>query len=77
MSTVEIKIGLSISLSGKFRLQGEQALRGLQLWHSYINAQGGLPLQNQGNRVVRLIWYDDHSEIGVVQRNLFRLLRED
>ncbi len=77
MSTLETTIGLSISLSGKFRVQGEQALQGLLLWQSYVNAQGGLPLQNQGKRVVRMIWYDDRSQIGDVQKNLLRLLRED
>src|SRR5215469_17367597 len=77
MSTVATTIGLSISLSGKFRIQGEHALQGLLLWQSYVNAQGGLPLESQGKRAVRLIWYDDRSQIGDVQKNLLRLLRED
>jgi branched-chain amino acid transport system substrate-binding protein len=77
MNTAETKIGLSISLSGKFRVQGEHALQGLLLWQSYVNAHGGLPLENQGKRVVRLIWYDDHSQIADLRKNLLRLLRED
>ena len=77
MSTAETTIGLSISLSGKFRVQGKHALQGLLLWQSYVNAQGGLPLQKQGKRVVRLIWYDDSSQIADLRKNLLRLLRED
>src|SRR5215469_2605449 len=77
MSTLETTIGLSISLSGKFRVQGEHALQGLLLWQSYVNAQGGLPLPKQGKRVVRLIWYDDRSQIADLRKNLLRLLRED
>ena len=77
MSTPVTTIGLSISLSGKFHSQGEQALQGLLLWQLYINAQGGLPLQNQGKQPVRLVWYDDRSQIRVAQKNVLRLLRGD
>ena len=55
MSRPDISIGLSISLSGKFHLQGEHAIQGLLLWRSYINAQGGITVQNGEKRPVRLI----------------------
>ena len=48
MSRPEITIGLSVSLSGKFHLQGQQTLDGARLWQSYINAQGGIVVQNGG-----------------------------
>ena len=73
----EIKIGLSISLSGGFHLQGRQALQGSLLWQSYINAQGGIAVGNGEKRSVRLIWYDDHSQISCARKNVLRLLRED
>jgi branched-chain amino acid transport system substrate-binding protein len=73
----EIKIGLSISLSGRFQLQGQQALQGVRLWQSYINAQGGIAVQNGEKRLVRLTWYDDHSQISFARKNVFQLLRED
>src|SRR6266849_3941530 len=63
MSGPEITIGLSISLSGRFSLQGQQALHGFLLWQSWINAQGGVAVRNGEKRSVRLIWYDDHSRI--------------
>ena len=63
MSRPEITIGLSVSLSGKFHPQGQQALQGIRLWQAYINAQGGIAVQNGEKRSVRLIWYDDRSQI--------------
>ena len=77
MSRSEITIGLSVSLSGKFHLQGQQALQGARLWQSYMNAQGGIVVQNGEKRSVRLIWYDDRSQISGARKNVFRLLRED
>jgi branched-chain amino acid transport system substrate-binding protein len=77
MSRPEITIGLSVSLSGKFHLQGQQTLQGARLWQSYINAQGGIVVQNGDKRSVRLIWYDDRSQTSCVRKNVFRLLRDD
>jgi branched-chain amino acid transport system substrate-binding protein len=73
----EVAVGLSISLTGKFRPQGEQALQGIRLWRSYINAQGGIAIWNGEKRSVRLIWYDDGSQISFARKNVFQLLRED
>src|ERR1035438_5077273 len=77
MSRSEITIGLSVSLSGKFHLQGQQALQGARLWQSYINAQGGIVVQNGETRSVRLIWCGDRSQISCARKNVFRLMRED
>jgi ABC-type branched-subunit amino acid transport system substrate-binding protein len=55
----EVAVGLSIPLTGKFHPQGQQALQGIRLWQSYINAQGGIAVWNGEKRSVRLIWYDD------------------
>ncbi len=77
MSRPEITIGLSVSLSGKFYLQGQQTLQGARLWQSYINAQGGIVVQNGEKRSVRLIWYDDRSQTSCVRKNVFRLLKDD
>src|SRR5260370_31285608 len=76
MSRPEIIIGLSVSLSGKFHPQGQQALQGIRLWQAYINAQGGIAVQNGEKKSVRLIWYDDRSQISFARKNVFQLLRE-
>src|SRR5215831_18543878 len=73
----EVAVGLSISLSGKFRLQGQQALQGIRLWQAYINAQGGIAVRTGENRSVRLIWYDDRSQISFARKNVLQLVRED
>jgi branched-chain amino acid transport system substrate-binding protein len=77
MSKPEITIGLSVSLSGKFHPQGQQALQGARLWQAYINAHGGIAVQNGEKRSVRLIWYDDRSQSSFARKNVFQLLRED
>jgi branched-chain amino acid transport system substrate-binding protein len=77
MSRPEITIGLSVSLSGKFHPQGQQALQGARLWRAYINAQGGIGVQNGEKRSVRLIWYDDRSQINFARKNVCQLLKED
>ena len=77
MNALEITVGFSISLSGKFQLQGRQALQGLLLWQSYINAQGGIAIRAGEKRAVRLIWYDDRSRINGARENVVQLLRTD
>lgn len=76
-SKPEVTVGLSISLTGRFRPQGRQALQGIRLWQSYINAHGGIAVQNGAKRSVRLIWYDDHSQITAARTNVLKLLRVD
>src|SRR6266436_3800983 len=76
-SKPEVTVGLSISLTGRFRSQGQQALQGIRLWQSYINAQGGVAVRGWGEKSVRLIWCDDRSRISCARKHVFRLLRED
>ena len=73
----EVAVGLSISLTGRFCPQGQQALQGIRLWRSYINAQGGIAVRGGEKRSVRLIWYDDRSQVSFARKNVFQLLRED
>lgn len=35
----EVRAGVSLSLSGAFGLQGEQALNGLRLWVEYVRGE--------------------------------------
>ena len=63
-------VGTSLSLSGRFRRQGEQALRGLQLWVEYARRAGPRPAP-------RLIVLDDQSRTSVAQAHARRLLAED
>ena len=76
MSEPAIRVGLSVSLSGRFQLQGRQALDGVRLWLSYANAHGGISLAD-GLRPIRLVWYDDGSHAGRTRENILRLIRND
>jgi branched-chain amino acid transport system substrate-binding protein len=76
-SKPEVAVGLSVSLTGRFHSQGQQALQGILLWQSYCNAQGGIAVRNGEKSTVRLIWYDDRSQISFARKNVFQLLRED
>jgi branched-chain amino acid transport system substrate-binding protein len=77
VSEREITAGLSVSCSGRFHIQGQQALRGLLLWQSLVNAHGGIAVGAADRRPVRLVWYDDLSQTHCARTNVFRLLRED
>ncbi len=76
-SEPEIVVGLSISLTGQFAQQGQQALAGIRLWQFYVNAHGGIPLGTQSRRTVRLVYYDDQSRSSLARQNALRLLQQD
>lgn len=74
----KITVGISIALSGKFRLQGDQALRGVQLWVAYVNQMGGIYLKERAQSLqVELIAYNDQSKMDRAKDNVVRLLKED
>ena len=78
MPTTNITAGVSISLSGKFQMQGRDAFNGLCLWQKYINQRGGIYLTSQCKSIpVRLISYDDRSSLSQTQENVYRLLKRD
>ena len=53
-----------------------QALNGVLLWHSHANAQGGISIDGDIPRAVRLIWYDDGSQISRTRENVLLLIRD-
>ncbi len=63
----EILAGASLSLSGRFRLQGQEALNGIRLWVDHVRPL--LP--------VRLIVRDDGSRSDQTKENARLLLTED
>ena len=77
MSDHDIRVGLSVSVSGRFKLQGQQALSGVLLWQSHANAQGGISINSGVSRSVRLVWYDDGSRANRARDNVLQLIRND
>ena len=55
-----IKVGIAVSLTGQFRLQGKQTLAGIRAWVDDCNAAGGMRVA-QSDRPVELVWRDDGS----------------
>jgi branched-chain amino acid transport system substrate-binding protein len=72
----EITVGLSVSTSGTFQLEGQQALHAILLWQSHVNAQGGITVGSV-SRPIRVIWYDDEGRVSRTRENVLRLLRGD
>lgn len=54
------KVGIPVSLTGQFGLQGRQTLAGIHAWANDVNRSGGLRVAGEGTPV-NLIWYDDAS----------------
>jgi branched-chain amino acid transport system substrate-binding protein len=68
----EIKIGLTVSLSGDLAELGQEQLRGMQMWQEDINSRGALL-----GRPVKLVHYDDRSDPATSARLYERLIKED
>jgi len=70
-------VGISISLTGTYREQGENALNGLRLWEQYVNSGGGLALPNTAAREpITLRYLDDESKAQQCRKNIERLVRD-
>lgn len=72
----EIKIGVSVALTGNFARLGELELQGLQLWVKHVNEAGGIDVA--GTKMpVKLIYADDQSDPTVSTRLTQRLITQD
>jgi branched-chain amino acid transport system substrate-binding protein len=73
-----LRIGASLSQSGIYARQGQQALQGLRLWVEDTNAQGGLLVPELQHAVpLELMAYDDHSRRRDVEPLTERLISVD
>jgi branched-chain amino acid transport system substrate-binding protein len=73
-----IRYGASVSVSGRYALQGRQVLAGLRAWVEAVNAGKGLRVHGTGSRApVGLIYYDDASSPAEAAANAERLLDAD
>ena len=79
MSTSRIlKVGIPVSLSGQFHVQGAQALAGLGTWADDVNRSGGLPLGNRGGPwQILVVHYDDASIQESVRSATEKLIDKD
>ncbi len=78
MAKETITLGMAVSLSGRYALQGQQCLGGLECYARDVNAAGGILLKEIGKRLpVKLITYDDESNEDRVREQAQRLIQED
>ena len=67
-----IRVGVSVSLAGKYEQPGRAALEGLQMWVDDVNTRGALL-----GRKVELVYYDDQSSAEKSAELYERLITED
>ena len=73
-----VKVGIPVSLSGQFQVQGKQALAGLQTWADDVNDSGGIALDHSARRLpVSVVYYDDASESESARQSTTRLIVQD
>ena len=73
-----LKVGIPVSLTGRFQTQGEQALAGLQAWAEDANAAGGIVVGRLGTSLpVSVVHYDDAGSQTQVRQVTERLVDHD
>lgn len=73
-----LKVGIPVSLSGQFQVQGQQVLAGLLAWAEDVNQVGGILVPSlQARLPVSVVHYDDASKPAVVRRATERLIIDD
>ncbi len=71
-----IKVGIPVSLSGQFNLQGRQTLAGIQAWVDDVNGAGGLAVREEAH-TVELVYRDDESRRSRAADTTHELIRDD
>ena len=71
-----IKIGIPVSLTGQFSLQGRQTLVGIRAWADDVNRSGGIAV-GVHRRPVQLLLRDDGSRRDKAQGVIGQLILED
>ena len=71
-----IKIGIPVSLTGQFSIQGRQTLAGLQAWAADVNQSGGLRVGQHASPVA-ILWRDDASRAANARDITARLIDDD
>ena len=73
-----IKIGIPISLSGRYSIQATESFQGVELFVSDVNSQGGLLIPSLGKKVpLELIHYNDESSVDKCKELTEKLIVND
>lgn len=71
-----ITVGIPVSLTGQFSLQGRQALAGIRAWVNDVNRSGGLAVGGR-KTPVEILWRDDGSQRDNARAITERLIARD
>jgi branched-chain amino acid transport system substrate-binding protein len=71
-----VKIGCSVSMSGKMAPEGTNVKRGVELWEEYVNSKGGIKVGSDMYKV-EVVYYDDKSDAGTGTKLTEKLITED
>ena len=71
-----IKIGMTVSQTGRFALAAQSGERGLKIWVADVNARGGIDVGGE-KRLVELVALDDRSDKTLVPRVYETLIKEE
>jgi len=72
----EIKIGMTVSLKGKYAHEGEMLLAGVQTAIRWVNEHGGVVIGDKRYNL-SLVYYDDESDSKLVPELYSRLIERD
>ena len=70
-----IKIGMTVSTTGRFALASQSGERGLKIWIDDVNSRGGIPIAGE-KRTIDLVTLDDRSDKTMVPRVYETLIKE-
>lgn len=75
----ELVIGMSRPLSGPLAIIGDSAFRPIyETWVPRVNAEGGIYMAEYGKKLpIKLLIYDDKSDVGTMTRLTEKLIVED
>lgn len=71
-----IKIGMTVSQTGKYALASQSGERGLKIWLDDVNSRGGIEVGGE-KRLIELIALDDRSDKALVPRVYETLIKEE
>jgi branched-chain amino acid transport system substrate-binding protein len=73
-----IRLGLPISLTGKYDVLGTRILQGARLWAEWANERGGIHVKEAGKKLpVDVVWYDTESDKRTTVKLTEKLIKED
>src|SRR3990172_3390892 len=72
----EVTLGYTVSLTGKFAVEGNETQRGYQLWLEQTSKAGGLQVGTQ-KVPVKIITYDDESDASTSVKLYEKLITGD